>query len=142
MAYLKIIENPLVKTKIDSYSTRVKKRLYQLRKLILETASQIDSISEIEETLKWQEPSYIAKKGTTIRIDWKSKSPQHYAMYFSCNTRMISTIKSVYGDLFHYEKNRAIVFDLNKKLPKAELQKCISAALRYHIVKDHPFLEL
>ena len=92
-----------------------------LRDLILETASEIESVEEIEETLKWGEPSYIVKKGSTIRMDWKPKAPNQYAMYFNCNTSLVETFKAVYGNLFKYEKNRAILFELNDKIPKNEL---------------------
>ena len=82
MIPLKITKNPDVDAKFATYPTSVSPKLQLLRKLILETASEVSSINEIEETLKWGEPSYLVKKGSTIRIDWKSKTPDQYAMYF------------------------------------------------------------
>lgn len=43
---------------------------------------------EIEETLKWGEPADMTKNGagSTIRLDWKPKHPDHYALYFNCKT--------------------------------------------------------
>jgi len=137
---MNVKQNPKVKTKFESYPKNIKQKMNALRDLILETATEIDNINEIEETLKWGEPSYIAKKGSTIRMDWKTKAPDQYAMYFNCNTSLVETFKTVYGDLFKYEKNRAILFDLNEKIPKKELKECIEMALQYHALKHLPFL--
>ncbi len=111
-----------------------------LRRLIIETAKEIESITEIEETLKWGEPSYLVKKGSTIRMDWKTKLPDQYAMYFKCTSKLVPTFKALYGDLFEYENNRAILFKLEDKVPEAELKECIGLALEYHSVKHLPRL--
>lgn len=140
MNRISIKQNPEAKAKFESYPKDVKKILSHLRDLIINTASSIEGIHEIEETLKWGEPSYLVKKGSTIRIDWKSKTPNEYALYFICNTSLVETFKMVYGDLFKYEKNRAILFDLDEKIPETELKGCIEMALRYHSLKDKPFL--
>ena len=102
----------------------------------------MDHIEEIEETLEWGEPSYLVKKGSTIRIDWKSRSPDSYAMYFKCTSKLVSTFQEVYGDTFSYEKTRALIFELDQELPEAELRACIRTALSYHLVKDDPNLGL
>jgi len=137
---LKINQNPEVDIRIKTYPKKVQTKLNQLRKLILETAKEIDSISELEETLKWGEPSYLVKKGSTIRIDWKPKKPDQYAMYFKCTSKLVTTFKEVYGDTFKYETTRALVFDFKEKLPKKELKECIELALTYHLVKNKPRL--
>lgn len=140
MKKLKINQNPKVEPKFKSYPKEIKPKINFLRKLILETAKEIDSIEEIEETLKWGEPSYLVKKGSTIRIDWKTKSPDQYAMYFKCTSKLVTTFREVYGDKFKYEKNRAILFDLHDEVPKKELKACIASALKYHSVKNIPQL--
>ena len=140
MSRVKIKQDPKVKLKFKSYPRSVENILNDLRKLIISTASEIENIQELEETLKWGEPSYIVKKGSTIRLGWKSKTPNQYALYFNCNTRLVETFKMIYGDLFNYEKNRAILFDLDDKIPEKELKTCIGMALQYHSIKDKPFL--
>ena len=142
MKELKINQHPKVELKFETYPKKVKTKLTFLRNLIIETATEIETIEEIEETLKWGEPSYLVKKGSTIRMDWKSKTPNQYAMYFKCTSKLVSTFKEVYGDLFKYEKTRAILFDLNDKVPKKELKACIGVALKYHSVKHQPLLGL
>ena len=137
---LTINSNPAVNERIASYPAKAQKKLQSLRNLILAQAKRHEEIDEIEETLKWNEPSYLVKKGSTIRMDWKPKTPNQYAIYFKCTSKLVETFKMVYGDLFQYEKNRAIIFQMNGKVPKKELGQCISAALRYHHVKDLPRL--
>jgi len=130
-----------VNLKFDSYPINVKDKLQTLRNLVLEAAEELDDIEEIEETLKWGEPSFLTKKGSTVRMDWKAKNPGQYAIYFKCTSKLVTTFKEVFGDTFTYEKTRAILFDLeNDIIPKKELKLCIKAALRYHKVKSQPLL--
>ena len=140
MAGLKIKRNPLVQKKFQNYTPAVRDKLNLLRKLIVEVATEIETIEEIEETLKWGEPSYLVNKGSTIRIDWKAKTPNQYAMYFKCTSKLVPTFKAIFGNQFKYEKNRAILFDMNEHIPETELKKCIKLALTYHLVKDKPLL--
>jgi hypothetical protein len=136
---LKIITNSSVQQKFNTYPPDIKKRLLFLRNLIIETATEIGA-SEIEETLKWGEPSYLTKKGSTIRIDWKEKSPLEYAIYFKCTSKLVPTFKLLYGDTFQYENNRAILFNLDEVVPIKKLKICIGLALNYHNVKHLPNL--
>ncbi len=127
--------NENVKLKFDSYPTHVKPKLEKLRSLILDVASKTDGVGKIEETLKWGEPSYLTsetKSGTTIRIDWKEKHPEQYALYVNCNTSLIDSYNSLFPGIFSFENNRAIVFTINEPLPEKELRLCIQMALTYH----------
>ncbi|MCB9208553.1 MAG: DUF1801 domain-containing protein [Ignavibacteriales bacterium] len=142
MKKLKIISNPDVKEKFKKYPKHIRPKINHLRKLILDVANFDESITEIEETLKWSEPSYITKNGSTLRIDWKLKNPDQYAMYFKCTSKLVPTFKEVFGDLFKYENTRAILFDLDEKIPEDELKICISLTLNYHKVKNLPKLGL
>ena len=140
MKNLKINTDPKAKAKFAAYPNTVQPKLNALRELILEVAATSETITELEETLKWGEPSYLVKKGSTIRIDWKIKTPEQYAMYFKCTSKLVTTFREVYGDTFTYEKNRAILFQLDEKVPKKELKECISMALNYHSLKNMPRL--
>ncbi len=140
MDKLKIAQNPQVELKFQTYPEVIKTKLNHLRRLIIETATEHEAIEKIEETLKWGEPSYLVKKGSTIRIDWKPNTPNQYAMYFKCTSKLVPTFKIVYGNLFTYEKNRAILFDLNDEIPEKELKACIALALNYHSIKNEPLL--
>ena len=128
-----------VKQKFMTYPESIAVVLYEIRSLIFRVAKQ-DGITELEETLKWGEPSYISKIGSTIRFDHKPKSPEQFCIYFNCKTKLIETFKELYGDTFVYEGNRALVFELQHTLPITELAHCFSLALRYKKIKHLPLL--
>jgi Domain of unknown function (DU1801) len=140
MNNLEIITNPDVKVVFSNYPEYIRTKILSLRELIIETANEIDGLNMLEETLKWGEPSYLAKNGSTLRMDWKSKTPGQYAMYFKCTSRLVETFRVVYKNKFSFEGNRAIVFQMEDEIPKNELKNCIKAALTYHKVKDLPRL--
>lgn len=142
MKALQIQTNPEVEVVFSNYPDLVKEKMETLRQLVLEVAEEVDEIEVLEETLKWGEPSYLAKKGSTLRMDWKSKAPTQYALYFKCTSQLVPSFRTVFKDLFTFEKNRAIVFQLDDKLPQAELKQCIRATLTYHSVKHLPLLGL
>ncbi len=135
MDKLKLTTNPNVEAVFANYPDLVRKKMQDLRELVIETAKEIEGISSVEETLKWGEPSFLTKNGSTLRMDWKAKKPQQYAMYFKCTSRLVQTFKIVFSDIFQYEGNRAIVFQLDQNIPREELKECIRAALTYHNVK-------
>lgn len=126
--------------KIRAYPPAACERLLALRAIMLDTAKSIDANDQLEETLKWNEASYICKQGSTIRLDWKAKEPEQYALYFNCKTMLIETFRQVYPNEFNYADNRAILFTFNTSISKAALQHCIEVALRYHQVKRLPLL--
>ncbi|MUH34954.1 DUF1801 domain-containing protein [Zobellia amurskyensis] len=140
MNQLQLEINPEVQSVFDNYPDSVRDKLSFLRELIIETASEIDGLTNLEETLKWGEPSYFAKNGSTIRMDWKPKTPTQYAMYFKCTSRLVEVFKTSFKNRFEFEGKRAIVFQLNDKVPTEELKSCIKAALTYHKVKHLPTL--
>jgi len=137
---MKLTSDPKVKDIFDNYPETVQKQLLHLREVVLRTASEIDGLEKLEETLKWGEPSYLTKYGSTVRMDWKEKNPDQYAMYFKCTSRLVQTFKTVYKGKFKFEGKRAIIFQLNDKIPEKELKHCIVLALTYHKLKHLPFL--
>ena len=101
---------------------------------------ETEGIDELVETLKRSEPSYLAKGGSTIRMDWKERAPDTYALYFNCNTSLVDTFKVIYVNVLAFEGKRAIVLGKTDELHVDELKHCISLALKYHRVKHLPLL--
>ena len=134
------ITNPDVARVFEGYPEPMRENLLRLRQLILDTASETAGVASVEETLKWGEPSYIARGGSTIRIAWKEKKPDQLGLYFNCNTSLVDTFKTLYGDVFTFEGKRAMVFSEGDDLPVEALKHCISLALTYHWVKRLPLL--
>ena len=128
-----------VAQKFASYPRDIQPRMHELRDLALKCQGEPD-IDYIEETLKWGEPSYLAKHGSTIRMDWKERSPDQIGIYFNCQSSLVETFQEIYGDLFRYEANRAILLDLSRAFPEAQLQHCMLLALTYHKRKRLPLL--
>jgi len=125
----------------NSYPKEMRKKILFLRQLVLNVASEIEGMGELEETIKWGDPSYLANKGSTIRIGWKKSKPDQYAMYFHCKTTLVDTFKELYRDKFKFEGNRAIVFGVDDQIPIEELKHCIELSLTYHSRKQLPILE-
>ena len=131
--------NSNVLKKFSSYPKDVRSKLECLRALIMEVARD-EGVEDVEETLKWGEPSYKSKMGSAIRIDWKKRQPDRYSMYFNCKTKLVSTFKEIYPDSFSYAGNREIYFKMNESLPTKELKHCIYLSLNYHKIKQLPLL--
>ncbi|HLU93416.1 MAG TPA: DUF1801 domain-containing protein [Membranihabitans sp.] len=134
MGRLKLNTDPKVDEIFANYPIHVRDKMDFLRSLVIETAEE-EGIDVLEETLKWGEPSFVTKNGSTLRMDWKDRSPGQYAMYFQCSSRLVETFRMVFNHTFKYEGKRAIVFQLDQKIPELELKECIKATLTYHKVK-------
>ena len=122
----------------DSYPPRVKLKLLFLRQLIYETAAEFEEIGDLEETLKWGEPSYLTprtKSGSTIRIDWKEKQAEQYAIFFKCTANLVPAFKERFPKTFRYGGDRSINFTMDDDIPVAPLKQCIALALTYHLNK-------
>ena len=120
---------------LANYPEAARTRLCELRRLIFDTARDTTEAGALEETLKWGEPAYLTRvsgSGTTIRIGWHAKRPDHYALYFNCRTNLVESFRGVFGDTLQFEGNRAVLFPVNDPLPKQAAALCIRAALTYH----------
>ena len=131
--------SPQMQQKFSVYPCAAKDALLTLRAIILDLAMQ-NNLQELEETLKWGQPSYLGKHASTIRIDWNEKDPDHYRVYFICNTLLVETFRELYPKDFNYEANRVIVFSVGEKLPLNALKHCLTMALNYHKIKHLPLL--
>ena len=129
------IDSPEVRAKFRGYPPALRTKMLRLRRLIVETAREHNLLNTLSESLKWGEPSYLAKGGSAIRIDWKPATPDRYAMYFQCQSSLVATFREIHGSAFEFETNRAIVFRRSGAIAVKPLKHCISLALRYHRLK-------
>jgi len=128
-----------VEKTFNAYSNKIKKHLLSVRELIFEIAHKTNEVGNIEETLKWENPSYITNKpktGTTIRLSNVRGSNSEYAISVHCQTTLIAEFKERYPEL-KYEGNRSIILNPNEKLPSYEIKEFIFLALTYHYRKKH-----
>jgi hypothetical protein len=127
--------NPEVAAVFDSYPQEIKTKLLFLRELIFDTAAKIEGVGDLEETLKWGEPSYLTpetKSGSTIRIAWKESQKDQYSIYFKCTANLVPAFREKFPQKFKFGGNRSIDFKINDEVPTKELKKCIALALTYH----------
>ncbi len=135
---MKRFADPRVAAIFAAYPPATRKKLLALRQLIFDVAANTDGVGELEETVKWGQPSYLTaatKSGSTIRIDGVKNSEGRCTVYFNCQTSLIETFKELYRDTLRFEGRRAIILDAADNLPTEELRHCIALALTYHLDK-------
>ena len=128
-------QSPDVESVFATYSEELRAPLIQLRQLIFDTASELEGVGPLEETLKWGQPSYLTTQsgtGTTIRIDRIKSKPGRYAMYVHCQTSLLPTYRELYPEELRFDGNRCIEFNLCEEPPTGPLRHCIGLALTYH----------
>ncbi len=128
-----------LQNKFESYPEAAKVKLLTIRAAIFDVAAE-ESLGDIVESLKWNEPSYLSKSGSAIRMDWKPRSPNTISVYFNCKTSLIDTFKEIYSDTFVFVGNREMIFQITDELSMQELKACFSMALRYQQIKHLPLL--
>ena len=120
-----------------TYPPAIRKRLTALRELVFKTAESTEGVGRLSETLKWGQPSYLTEEtgsGTTVRID-RLKAEDRYAIFFHCRSGLVDEVRRLYPDIFRFQGDRAIVFDVAESLPSRELGHCIALALTHHVRK-------
>ena len=125
-----------VRSVFRAYPASVRAPLLSLRELIFETAEQTEGCDQVRECLKWGQPAYLTespKSGTTIRIDAEKDTPNGYAIYFHCQTRMIGTLRDLFEDKLVFDGNRAIRMTADSPPPEEIIRHCLAMALTYHL---------
>ncbi len=127
-----------VEAVFSAYPLPVQRRLLELRSLIFDVAKKTSGVGQLEEALRWGQPSYLTSEtgsGSTIRIDQIKNEPSKYGIYFICTSGLIDDFKELYRDEMDFIGNRSIVFGIADRLPEDALRHCISLALTYHLNK-------
>ncbi len=122
------------------YPSDAKAVFIRVRQLVLDVAKDTVGVDKTEETLKWGEPSYLAEGGSTVRMKWSDKKPEHFSLYFNCNSILVETFRELYQDEFEYDGNRAMSFSIDKPVPEDALKHCLSMAMQYHKLKKLPLM--
>ncbi len=138
MQYRKF-QNIEIKNIFNAYPKTVKDKLLFFREIIFQIADESNEIGKIEETLKWENPSYLThspKSGTTIRLSKVRAYDDKYAISVHCQTSLVSEFKEIYPEL-EYNGNRSIILNVSHELPLAKIRHFIFSALTYHYRKKH-----
>lgn len=124
-----------IQQKFDHFAPLTKKVLLEVREWIFETAENSEKIGQIQECLKWGEPSYLThspQSGTTLRLS--ELNPAKYGLFVHCQTSLIEDFRVAYPEL-EYDKNRGILFDSRAPLQADVIKQLIYLALTYHLRK-------
>lgn len=110
--------------------------LLVLRDLIFDTAATLPEVGRIEETLKWGQPAYLTPEtgsGTTLRLGVPKTGG--FALFVHCQTTVIPEFRTLFGEDFAYDGNRAVIFETVQDLRPDALRPLIASALTYHARK-------
>lgn len=130
------IVNPDVAKIFNNYTPAMRQKLLTLRTLILTTAAATPGVGPLEETIKWNQISYLttqSKSGSIIRIDKINSSESKYGIFFHCQTDLISRFRKLYPTVFEFDGNRCLILSLNDTIPSKELTDCIQRTLTYRL---------
>ncbi len=128
-----------VKDKFDSYPGDIKPLALQLRALVFSIAEDLN-LGEIDETLKWGEPSYKVKNGSSLRMDWKPATADKFYLFFHCQTKLVDTFRELYSETLQFEGNRSIVLHVKNEIPKKIIRHCFELAMTYKSIQHLPLL--
>ncbi|MEO0635661.1 MAG: DUF1801 domain-containing protein [Pseudomonadota bacterium] len=108
----------------------------KLRNLIGEVAQETDSVGEIEETLKWGQPSFAPKRpkvGSSVRL--QDNEDGSTGLMFICNTDLVERFRTQYPDQLDFIGNREIRVRELTAANEPALKHCVAMALTYHLSK-------
>ncbi|MDP4985494.1 DUF1801 domain-containing protein [Pseudoalteromonas tunicata] len=131
--------NEKVTEKFLSYPAPAQTQLLLLHELIHELCRE-HNLGVITESLKWGEASYSVSGGSSIRLDFKPKTPDHFYLFFNCKTQLVSTFKELYQQELTFIGNRAIMLNINEPIPIKPIRHCLLLALQYKKLKHLPLL--
>lgn len=128
--------NDKVAAAFDAFPPETRDMALTLRDLIFSVAWDTPQVGEIEETLKWGQPSYLTpktKSGSTLRIGMTKNG--HAAVFAHCATNIISSYASTFPNTDQIEGNRAVIFTSPDEIVPMRLRLLIYHALTYHLKK-------
>ncbi len=123
---------------VAPFAPAVRRKLSSVRNLILSAAAKTEGVGAVLQALRWGQFSFLTPEtgsGSTFRIDGIRNDSHKLAIYFHCQSGLVSQFRELYPKTFVYEGERAIVLNASEPVPKAELEHCISLALTHHLRK-------
>lgn len=102
--------NASVENVFMNYPVEYREPLLQIRELIYSVASKIPEVGELEESLKWGQPTYSTvktKAGSPIRLDRFGEDK--IGIFFHCQTSLVDSFRILFHSNLEFSKNRAII---------------------------------
>jgi len=129
--------NKDVQSVFEAYPEKAREYFLFIRELLFTVAAETSGVGPIDECLRWGEPSYITSKtksGSLVRIHHK-KNDEYVGVYFHCQTTLIEGFRHRYSDVFTFQGNRALMFNMTDEVPVNALKDCLRQALTYRLSK-------
>ena len=96
----------------DLLDPESRRNLLEIRSLIFAEAANLPDPADVEESLKWGEPSYRLagrNRGKAVRINRHKSGMGKVAFFFHCRTGLIEQFREQLGDSVVFEGSRAVV---------------------------------
>ncbi len=116
---------------IADYPDAQRDTFMALRALVYEIAQRTEGVSPVEETLKWGQPAFVTRSGTTVRLAAARGDDGAVGVYTSCQTPLVADFATEHGDRFLYDAGRGIHVVAGRPIPALELADFLESALTY-----------
>lgn len=120
---------------IAQWSDPARDALWVCRTIYHDTASDL-GIGALDETLKWQQPSWRPvrpRTGSTLRMGWDPQLPERLAFFVDCKTDLASRMRDIYSDFGENDGQRKISADLTRPLPQDAISHLAHMTFSYHL---------
>ncbi len=97
----------------------------KMRAFVYTIAENLE-LHTIQESLKWNQPSYVCEGGTAVRI---AEQNGKIGYFVSCQTSIIESLKKDYPEC-DFDKTRGLLFNAEAEIPEVA-SKLIRLALQY-----------
>ncbi len=127
-------QTPKVKAAYDAYADKQREIALILRDLVFDVADDTPEAGEIEETLKWGQPSFITpqtKSGSTLRIGVTKDGST--GLYAHCGTSIIADYAATFPSEDRIDGNRGVLFATTDEIAADRLRHLIRHGLTYHL---------
>ncbi len=127
-------QTPTVKAAYDAFEQKQRDIALILRDLVFEVAMDTPEAGEVEETLKWGQPSFVTpktKSGSTLRIGVTKAGDT--GLYAHCGTSIIRDYAATFPGDDRIDGNRGVLFSTADDIAKDRLRHLIRHGLTYHL---------
>ncbi len=124
-------KDPAVEAVFNTFPDDVREGLLLLREQIFTVAKTSKTVTPITEALRWGQPAYLSKTGSTLRLGIPKTGG--FAIYAHCQTTIMSDFVRMFPEGFKVEGNRAIHFANQHEIDTDKLHFLISRAQTYKL---------
>ena len=128
------LPSPEVARILDAAPPEAAAALRRLRELILEGAASDPRIGPLDESLKWGQPAWRARRavGTTLRIDIAKGRPGEVSLFFHCRTGLVELFRARHAGRFAFHGARELSCPV-EAIPEDAVRDCAATALGWRL---------